>query len=90
MKQLIPQTIKGITHPLVKNVFVKQDAQSDNDHDSVLVIETVPFESEDDYELFDLYLLELLDQLKDLHNRAKDQVAAYTRYTRIDIRPHHV
>lgn len=70
----IPQSVTTVSHPLVRHMYRRGAS---------LVIETTLSESDRDDEDFDLSLLDLLTDLKDLKARAEDEVGSFDQ---VDIR----
>jgi hypothetical protein len=80
----VPEQLSAVSHPMIASMYLKKDFGSDGNED-VLVIETNYSKSEEDYESFDSYLMELLIDLNDLKRQAEDKIG---RFDRIDIRTH--
>ncbi len=80
----VPEQLSAVTHPMVASMYLKKDYGRTGDED-VLVIETNYSQSEEDYESFDSYLMDLLLDLNDLKRQAEDKIG---HFDRIDIRPH--
>lgn len=75
----IPERVAGITHPLVKDIYLKRHCSNDgNFFEDVLIIEAG---SHDD----DLVLEDLLTDLVELQHQAEARIGAFDR---IDIRLH--
>ncbi len=85
----LPQHVPGITHPLIRDIYLKKDFgpedQRGHHNEDVLVIETVRPDADDDYEMFDSYLIDLLGDLQELQAQAEKKIG---RFDRIDIRTH--
>jgi hypothetical protein len=80
----VPEQLHSVSHPMVASMYVKKDYGSVGNED-VLVIETNYSKSEEDYDSFDSYLMELLGDLRDLKRQAEEKVG---HIDRIDIRTH--
>ncbi len=80
----VPEQLNAVSHPMVTSMYLKKDYGSSGDED-VLVIETNYSKSEEDYESFDSYLMDLLLDLNDLKRQAEDKIG---HFDRIDIRTH--
>lgn len=83
----ISERITGITHPLIRDIYMKRGYGPRHHHEDVLVIETYSHKKDNDnHESFDSYLAELLTDLHDLQVRAEKQVG---HIDRIDIKQRH-
>lgn len=80
----VPEQLNAVSHPMVTSMYLKKAYGSSGDED-VLVIETNYSKSEEDYESFDSYLMDLLLDLNDLKRQAEDKIG---HFDRIDIRTH--
>ncbi len=80
----LSQPVKGITHPYIDNIFVKQ-GDAVNNADRVMVIDTLLSNAADDTELFDSHLIDILNDLDDLKNEVQNQAGAFNH---IEIRTH--
>ena len=82
----VPEHIRGFSHPLIESVFLKKDS-SDNSKNkqNILLVDTIQFDADDDHEMFDSYLIELMDGLKELQAHVEKMGA---RCDRIDVRSH--
>jgi hypothetical protein len=81
----IPQRVTGITHPHVKEIYLKQEYHADTREQRVLVIETSDHDDKDNHEMFDSYLIDLLGDLRNLQIQAAGKVG---KIDRVDIRTH--
>ena len=81
----IPQRVTGISHPLVREVYLKKECRTNQQDKSVLIIEARESELEQDHELFDSYLVELLGDLEELKKAVQNKIGVFDR---IDIRTH--
>lgn len=77
----VPEKIKGITHPLIADMYLKKDIKNKN----VLVISAHSHEEIDDYEDYDSYLIDLLSDLDVLKSKLEEQ---NNYFDRIEIRTH--
>lgn len=83
----VPQHVTNVSHPLVRDMYIKKDFGAGNYHEDVLVIETrlSGKNHQDDHESFDSYLVELLGDLDNIKSIAEESVG---HIDRIDIRTH--
>lgn len=79
-----PSRVTGVSHPLIREMYLKKDFTTGNYSEDVLVIETA-LEDENGHKDFDLYLAELLNDLKDVQIQAEQKIGPFDR---IDIRTH--
>lgn len=79
----VPERIKGVTHPLISSLYLKRNS-GDFNREDVLVIKTNYDETGDEYDNFDSYLMDLLNDLKDLRSQAEK--SAGMEFDRVDIR----
>jgi len=77
----VPEKIKGITHPLIADMYLKKDIKNKN----VLVISAHSHEEIDDHEDYDSYLIDLLSDLDVLKSKLEEQ---NNYFDRIEIRTH--
>lgn len=78
----ISDVLKGVTHPLIAEIYMKKDFSADRDA-QILVIET-NF-AHDDSQDYDSCLVDLLLDLEDLKTQAETQMG---KFDRVDIRTH--
>lgn len=85
--QIVPEKIKGVSHPLVNEMYLKRNRDSLDHEEGILVIETNFPDSDDVYEheAYDSYMINLLFDLNDLKEKARFQVGPFDR---VDIRTH--
>jgi hypothetical protein len=84
----VPQLIKGVSHPLVADMYLKRDNSDQHTPEDVLVIHTTVTEdgmAESEFNSFDSYLIDLLTDLEDLKAHAEKQIGSFDR---VDIRAH--
>lgn len=84
----VPQLIKGVSHPLVADMYLKRDNSDQRRYEDVLVIHTTVAEegmAESEFNSFDSYLIDLLTDLEDLKAHAEKQIGPFDR---VDIRTH--
>lgn len=83
----IPQRVTGITHPLIKDIYLKKSRVKGQHGENILIIEALNEDHDDmsEHNGFDPYLAELLVDLKDLEEQVKRKVGSFDR---IDIRTH--
>lgn len=80
---LTPQRLP-ITHPLIKEAYLKSDIHSDGRRDQILVIQAAS-QNEVEEHSFDTYLANLLNDLQDLQQQFEDQIG---HFDRVDICTH--
>lgn len=84
LNNTVPERITSLSHPLVREAYLKKDFGTGHKDKDVLVIETLDPDFDDiDHELFDSYLIDLLVDLGDLKNQAEQKVGSFDR---VDIR----
>ncbi|MBL4803567.1 MAG: hypothetical protein JKY71_01775 [Alphaproteobacteria bacterium] len=84
----VPQVIRGVSHPLVADMYLKRDSSDQRTFEDVLVIQTINREdgmAETEFNSFDTYLIDLLTDLEDLKAMAEQQIG---HIDRVDIRAH--
>ncbi len=84
----VPQHIRGVSHPLVADMYLKKGNDGRNTSEDVLVIQTISKQDgmeEAEFNSFDTYLIDLLTDLEDLKAQAEQQIGAFDR---VDIRAH--
>lgn len=84
----VPQVIRGVSHPLVTDMYLKRDNSNRRTSEDVLVIQTVARENdadESEFNSFDTYLIDLLTDLEDLKALVEHQTGPFDR---VDIRSH--
>ncbi len=83
----IPQHITGISHPLVKDIYLKKFRTKGHKSEDVLIIEALTDDHYDihEHEGFDPYIAELLIDLQNLETQVKEKVGSFDR---VDIRKH--
>lgn len=81
----IPERVKGIFHPLITDVYLKNDYSTGKKNQKILIIETLGPEPDDDHKMFDSYLIEILGDLKRLKKQVQEKIGPFNR---IDIRAH--
>ncbi|MGB1077459.1 MAG: hypothetical protein ACPG05_04055 [Bdellovibrionales bacterium] len=72
----------SISHPLVRDAYVKKEAKPNHVEQDVLVLEMVDDEHEGDTSSFDSYLLDLLIDLESLKHQVQENG---TIFHRVDI-----
>lgn len=76
----------GITHPSVRDAYLKTVSNPDHTKfEDVLVLETYHEDGKQELDGFDSYLIELLNDLEDLKNKAEAKVG---HIDRVDICHH--
>lgn len=75
----VPEKLNSITHRLVSAIYAKQELNNKLDKQNVLVIKTFIPDPDDDYEMFDIYLSDLLLDLNQLKREAERQVGGIDR-----------
>lgn len=85
LNPLIPQTKVGISHPHVRDAYLKKNLTPDRQKEDVLVLEMATDEHEADASSFDSYLMDLLTDLQSLKEQAEEKVG---HIDRIDISRH--
>ena len=75
----------NITHPLVRDAYLKKEALLSDHKSDVLVLEMTNDEHEADISGFDSYLIELLTDLEGLKNQAEGKIG---HIDRVDIITH--
>lgn len=84
LNNTVPERITALSHPLVREAYLKKDFAADHWNEDVLVIETLDPDFDDiGHDLFDSYLIDLLADLDDLRVQAEEKVG---HIDRIDIR----
>lgn len=78
------KTIK-ISHPLVRDSYIKKERFADGHHEDVLVIEAKSDQADLELNGFDSYLYDLVIHLQDLKEQAENQNQSIDR---IDICSH--
>lgn len=78
----LPERITGITHPLIKDMYVARHTEGTDKLVDVLILETT---SDNTVMQDDEIWLDLLADLADLEKAAHDQIGDFDR---IDIRTH--
>ena len=83
----IPRPITGITHPFIKDIYLKKSRGRNRKREDVLVIEALSDEADNttEHDGFDSYLACLLMDLHDLEQQVEKKVG---HVDRIDIRHH--
>lgn len=82
----MPEKLTGISHPLVENIYAKKDLELDpagtEDAPKTLVIETNFGQNEkvEDQELFDVYMVELLNDLNQLQNASEQKIGFVSHF----------
>lgn len=80
----MPERVTAISHPLVRDVYLKKDFGAGHRDEDVLVIETLDPDFDDEHcDLFDSYLIDLMVDLEELKMEAEQRVGSFDR---IDIR----
>lgn len=80
----LPQQVKGITHPLVSDIYLKKEFGYGHHSENVLVIEARSNDDEEmEFNTFDSYLIDLLTDLEDLKEQAEEKIG---KFDRVDIR----
>ena len=75
----------NITHPLVRDAYMKKDSSLKEHNSDVLVLEMTNDEHEADVSGFDSYLIDLLTDLEGLKGQAEERLG---HIDRIDIITH--
>ena len=85
--QIVPEKIKGVSHPLVNEMYLKRNRDALDHEEGILVIETNFSDDEYDaeHDAYDSYMINLLFDLNDLKEQARFQVGPFDR---VDIRTH--
>lgn len=78
----IPRRIRGVSHPLVNDLYLKTEQTDATHKQNVLIIETADNSDHDDSNM-DSSLLELLTDLDSLKSRVEEKIGAFDR---IDIK----
>lgn len=83
----MPRPITGITHPLIKDIYLKKSRGRNRKREDVLVIEAVSDGTDNitEHDGFDSYLAYLLMDLRDLEEQVEKKVGPFDR---VDIRRH--
>lgn len=74
-----------ISHPLVRDAYLKKEMGSDKSEHEILVIEARHEETDMEFGSFDTYLYDLLTDLQDLKDQAEKQE---NKIERVDICTH--
>lgn len=75
----------SVSHPLVRDAYLKKNFTSENREEDVLVLDMVDDEHAIDVSSFDDYLVDLLTDLQSLKNQLSEKVGYFDR---IDILTH--
>ncbi len=75
----IPRRIKGVTHPLIDDMYMKKEVKAENDIKNILVIMTQKNASNKN----GLGMMELLGDLKNMQSKIENTAG---RFDRVDIK----
>ena len=78
------ERVKGITHPMVQDIYLKKNLHTDVRNQDIVVIEVSNQSPDVINQPFDVYLSDLLPDLPDLRNQVREKIGPFGR---IDIRP---
>ncbi len=79
-----PQNIRGISHPLIADIYLKADTR--DREKNILVIEAKKkSEAHEEDNYYDSHVIDILTDIESLKEQAEQQIGSFDR---IDIRTH--